>query len=211
VSSRPVTRRRPAVFAVALLTLVLGACGSATGENASPSISAAPSVAVPSESANASPTSTPTTEPTDDLGAFTCEMPIEGVGAVDRAQITDVRVGSHAGYDRVVIELEEGIPPYVLQDATPPLLSDPAGLEMDVAGTAFRNLVLLGGTRVTENGELTYDGRTDFTPDFPVLAELVESGDFEATSAWYLGLHQDSCARVLTLTDPARLVVDIQH
>ena len=211
MSSRPVTRRRPPALGVALLALVLGACGSATGGSASPSISASPSVAVPSESADASPSSTPTAEPTDELGEFTCEMPIEGVGTVDRAQITDVRVGSHDGYDRVVLEFDEGIPPYLLQDATPPLLSDPAGMEMDVAGTVFRNLVLLGGTRVTENGELTYDGRTDFTPDFPVLAELVESGDFEATSAWYLGLHQDSCARVLTLTGPARLVVDIQR
>ncbi|HKO33824.1 MAG TPA: hypothetical protein VJY85_08775 [Candidatus Limnocylindria bacterium] len=153
----------------------------------------------------------PTAEATDDLGAFVCELPIESDGTAPRAQITDVRVGSHDGYDRVVIEFEDGVPPYILQEATPPLLSDPAGMEMDVAGTVFRNLVLLGGTRVTEDGTLTYDGRTDFTPDFPVLAELVESGDFEATSAWYLGLRHDSCARVLTLSGPSRLVIDIQH
>ena len=34
----------------------------------------------------------------------------EGVGTVDRAQITDVRVGTHGDYDRVVIEFDEGIP-----------------------------------------------------------------------------------------------------
>ncbi|HEX5579670.1 MAG TPA: hypothetical protein VFY43_08405, partial [Candidatus Limnocylindria bacterium] len=97
------------------------------------------------------------------------------------------------------------------QAATPPLLSDPAGMEMDVDGTAFLNLVLMGGTRVTEDGELTYDGRTDFRPDgFPALAQLVESGDFEATSAWYIGLNQEPCVRVLALTDPSRLVIDLQ-
>lgn len=201
-------RAVPAIVA-SLMVLVLVACSRFAGGASSPSAATSPSATAPSESASS--VASPSSEPTDDLGAFVCELPIEGDGTVAHAQITDVRVGSHDGYDRVVIEFDEGIPPYILQAAMPPLLSDPAGMEMDVAGTAFRNLVLLGGTRVTEDGELTYDGRTDFTPDFPVLAELVESGDFEATSAWYLGLHQDACARVLTLADPSRLVVDIEH
>jgi hypothetical protein len=192
-----------------LLALLLVGCARFGGGAGSPSASASSSAASPSEVASTS--AAPSAEPTDELGPFSCELPIEGDGTVARAQITDVRVGTHDGYDRVVIEFEDGIPPYILQEATPPLLSDPAGMEMDVAGTSFLNLVMLGGTRVTEEGETTYDGPTDFTPDdFPALAELVESGDFEATSAWYLGLHQASCVRVLTLADPSRLVVDIE-
>jgi hypothetical protein len=80
-----------------------------------------------------------------------------------------------------------------------------------VEGTAFWSLVLHGGTRVNLDGSMSYDGRTDITPDFPALAELVEAGDFEAVSSWYIGLHEATCARVLTLTDPSRLVIDIQH
>jgi hypothetical protein len=209
VNPRRIDARAVPAIAASLMVLVLVACSRFAGGASSPSAATSPSATAPSESASS--VASPSSEPTDDLGAFVCELPIEGDGTVAHAQITDVRVGSHDGYDRVVIEFDEGIPPYILQAAMPPLLSDPAGMEMDVAGTAFRNLVLLGGTRVTEDGELTYDGRTDFTPDFPVLAELVESGDFEATSAWYLGLHQDACARVLTLADPSRLVVDIEH
>jgi hypothetical protein len=209
VNPRRIDARAVPAIVASLMVLVLVACSRFAGGASSPSAATSPSATAPSESASS--VASPSSEPTDDLGAFVCELPIEGDGTVAHAQITDVRVGSHDGYDRVVIEFDEGIPPYILQAAMPPLLSDPAGMEMDVAGTAFRNLVLLGGTRVTEDGELTYDGRTDFTPDFPVLAELVESGDFEATSAWYLGLHQDACARVLTLADPSRLVVDIEH
>ncbi|HEY7848244.1 MAG TPA: hypothetical protein VIC83_08645 [Candidatus Limnocylindria bacterium] len=209
MNPRRIDARAVPAIAASLMVLVLVACSRFAGGASSPSAATSPSATAPSESASS--VASPSSEPTDDLGAFVCELPIEGDGTVAHAQITDVRVGSHDGYDRVVIEFDEGIPPYILQAAMPPLLSDPAGMEMDVAGTAFRNLVLLGGTRVTEDGELTYDGRTDFTPDFPVLAELVESGDFEATSAWYLGLHQDACARVLTLADPSRLVVDIEH
>jgi hypothetical protein len=195
----------------ALVSLILVACSPAAGGSPSESTAASASAsdaASPSGVASA----TPTAAPTDGLGAFSCKLPIEGDGTVARAQITDVRVGTHDGYDRVVIEFEDGIPPYILQKATPPLRSDPAGMEMDVEGTAFLNLVLMGGTRVTEDGEFTYDGRTDFRPTgFPVLAELVESGDFEATSAWYLGLKQKSCVRVLTMADPARLVIDIKQ
>ena len=51
-------------------------------------------------------------------------------------------------YDRVVIEFDEGIPPFTLDEATPPLLADPSGMEMDVEGSAFWSLVLQGGTRV---------------------------------------------------------------
>ena len=44
-----------------------------------------------------------------------------------------------------------------------------------------------------------------------VVTTVVEAGDFEAVSSWYIGLHDPTCARVLTLTDPARLVIDIQQ
>lgn len=197
--------------------MVLVACAPAAGGSASPSISsppsgsASPSVAQPSESAAETPTTTPTAKATDDLGAFSCDLPIRGAGNVARAQITDVRVGTHAGYDRVVVEFDAGIPPYTLDEVNPPLLADPSGMEMHVEGSAFWSLVLQGGTRVNLDGSMSYSGRTDFTPDFPALAELVEAGDFEAVSSWFIGLHESTCARVLTLAHPARLVIDIQQ
>ena len=219
MNPRPVTPPRLAPIVIALLAMAVVACAPAAGGSASPSSNASPSTALPSEPSSSSPTPTPTptptpmpsSEPSDDLGPFTCDLPLEGDGTAARSQITDVRVGTHAGYDRVVIEFDEGIPPFTLGEATPPLLADPSGMEMDVDGSAFWSLVLHGGTRVTVDGTESYDGPTDFTPDFPALAELVEAGDFEAVSSWYIGLHDTTCARVMTLTDPARLVIDIQQ
>lgn len=212
MNPRPVTSARPAATAAALLTLILAACGPYGGS--SPSVAASPSAsttAMSSEVASPTPTLEPSAEPTDGLGAFTCALPIEGVGTVDRAQITNVRIGTHARYDRVVIEFDEGVPPFTLDEAMPPLLADPSGREMNVEGSAFWSLVLQGGTRITADGTESYDGPTDFTPGFPALAELVEGGDFEAVSTWYIGLNDSTCARVLTLTEPSRLVIDIQH
>jgi hypothetical protein len=209
VNPRRIDARAVPAIVASLMVLVLVACSRFAGGASSPSAATSPSATAPSESASS--VASPSSEPTDDLGAFVCELPIEGDGTVAHAQITDVRVGSHDGYDRVVIEFDEGIPPFTLDEATPPLLADPSGMQMHVEGNAFWSLVLQGGTRLALDGSLSYDGRTDFTPDFPVLAELVEAGDFEAVSSWYIGLHQPSCARVLTLTDPSRLVIDIQH
>jgi hypothetical protein len=64
---------------------------------------------------------------------------------------------------------------------------------------------------VSPTGVETYDGRTDFKPEFPQLTELIEGGDFEAVSTWYIGLESASCVRVLILADPSRLVIDIEH
>lgn len=149
--------------------------------------------------------------PSDDLGELACSFPLTGVGTVVRAQITDIRVGTHDGYDRVVFEFDNGIPEFMLDEATPPLLQDPSGLEMEVDGTAFLRLVMHGGTAVSPDGVQTYTGPTEFTPDFLRLAELESAGDFEAVSSWYMGLSEASCVRVLTLTTPSRLVIDIEH
>jgi hypothetical protein len=212
----PTNRRPLAWFGPLSLAAVLVACTSSGSPTASTSVLATASASASAGgSASVEPTTQPTTEPTveptDGLGEFACSFPVNGIGTVTRAQITDVRVGRHDGYDRVVFEFDLGIPQFTLDEETPPLVQDPSGLEMDVAGSAFWQLVMHGGTRVTPDGEITYRGPLAFKPDFPKLAELSEGGDFEAVSTWYVGLDSEACVRVLTLTDPARLVIDIGH
>jgi hypothetical protein len=204
--------RASAVLAV-IATVLLAACG---GTSVSPSASATTS---PSIGASASvepsvgPTGTaePSDEPTDDLGDFGCDFPVTAVGSVDRAQVTDIRVGQHDGYDRVVFEFDAGIPQFTLDEATPPLLADGSGLPIEVDGNAFWQLVMQGGTMVSPDGEMTYDGETTFTPRFPLLQQLINGGDFEAVGTWYFGLESAACVRVITLSSPSRLVIDIEH
>ena len=61
-------------------------------------------------------------------------------------------------------------------------------MPLDVSGSSFLRLTMRGGTKQTEDGTSSYDGPTDFDPGFPALVDLVEGGDFEAQSTWYLGL-----------------------
>lgn len=201
-------------IAAALLCLVLAGC------TASVSPSPSGSVALPT-----SPGSTPTTEPagtdgqttdpaapsepTEDLGEFICSYPYAVDGNVVRAQIDAVRVGTHTGYDRIVFGFEEGIPALDVKVGTPPLTYDPSGLPMEVAGNDFLVFILRGGTGLDPAGRVTYYGPTDFTPDYPVLVQFIQAGDFEAQSEWVAGLTGPACIRVFTLTGPNRLVIDL--
>jgi hypothetical protein len=202
-------------FAIVLIGLVTTAC---FGSGSSPTASASPS-APESEGPSVTPAASdggsgePSAEPipSDELGPFTCDLPIHVDQTVARAQITDVRIGTHDGYDRVVFEFAGGLPEAFLERVEPPFTQDPSGLPMEVEGSSYLRLIMRGGTKQTEDGTSSYDGPTEFDPGFPALVDLVEGGDFEAQSTWYFGLTAEPCVRVVTLDDEPRIVIDIEQ
>ncbi|MGZ8563359.1 MAG: AMIN-like domain-containing (lipo)protein [Candidatus Limnocylindria bacterium] len=213
---------RHTVGAVALIvSLALAGCAATSP---SPSASVAPSTlptasaepSVPaSQPASAEPsvtaTALPSDEPTGSLPPFACVPSVTITKTTNRAQITDVRVGTHDGYDRVTFEFAAGIPQTVIEGVLPPFFADASGLPLNVAGTAFLKVTMNGGTKVALNGAVTYAGSTNFEPGLDQLVQLREGGDFEAVSTWYLGLNSAGCYRVMTLASPSRLVIDIEH
>jgi hypothetical protein len=204
---------------VALLTLT--ACTSNT--DGTPSASEQPSAPAseepePSQPSTDAPSAPPASEepslepiPSDELGEFTCDLPIVEDPSVAIANIVDVRIGSHEGFDRVVFEFDQGTPELTLSRAEPPFTADGSGLAIEVDGSSFLALVMRGGTKQTDEGTSSYDGPTEFIDDAPGLVHLVEGGDFERQSTWYFGLSDEDCVRVMLLDDPYRLVIDIEH
>ena len=147
-----------------------------------------------------------------------CE-PASGGTEGSLAQLADVRVGTHEGYDRVTFEFEPpsdgqyfGLPPYTLVEATPPITQDGSGDPVSMEGSDFAVVVFHGvaGYDFVE-GTPSYSGPKDFRPDFPMLVEARETGDFEATLSWAFGLHGASCWRVQELQNPLRVVIDFPH
>jgi hypothetical protein len=195
--------------AILLLSLVVSACSTAPSSTTTAGASSSP---VPTTSAG-SGDATEEPVPSDELGPFTCDLPIHEDATVARANITDVRTGTHDGYDRVVFEFADGLPEASLERAEPPFTQDASGEPIDVQGESFLRLILRGGTKQTLEGTSSYDGPTEFETGYPGLVHLIEGGDFEAQSTWYFGLAAESCVRVLTLTDDgtARLVIDIEQ
>jgi hypothetical protein len=206
----PARFRLLSLSAVAILAVVLAACAGTRFGGGAPSADAVAS-SEPSQAASTAPSTAPSAEPSADLGPFSCDFPIERRGTPVHSRIVDVRVGQHDGYDRVVFEFDGDVPEYLLSGATPPYTEDPSGLPIDVEGRSVWQLVMLGGTRFDDDYEPTYESPLSFKPDFDKLVHLVEAGDFEATSTWYIGLSGKACARVLLLDEPSRLVIDIEH
>ena len=202
------------LLAIGLFGLVVVGC-TTPGASASPSQTAAPTqTAAPSASDQPATTDSPEPVPSDELEEFTCdELPIHEDATVARAQIVDVRMATHDGFDRVVFEFDGGLPEAFLDRAEPPFTQDASGLPIEVEGTSFLQLIMRGGTKQTEEGTSSYDGPTEFDPGFPTLVALVEGGDFEAQSTWYFGLSSEACVRVLALTDDGapRLVIDVEN
>ena len=209
---RAVHRFTALAIAAVLLTACFGQPDSSSAvASAVPSAAASegPSSAAPGESQPATATTEPI--PSDELGAFSCATPVIEDATVAVANIVDVRVGSHVGYDRVVFEFEQGTPELTLDRASPPFSEDASGLPLDVEGVSFLRLTMRGGSKQTDAGTSSYDGPTNFDPGFRSLVDLVEGGDFERQSTWYFGLSAESCLRVLLLDGPPRVVVDVQH
>jgi hypothetical protein len=205
--------------AVAILAslLALAACApsaspsaSASGQpstSASQSASAAPSASTPE---SVPPSDSASEEPSVSLPEFSC-VPSFGLGGTTAlATISDVRVGTHDGFDRIVFEFDSGIPALTVEAALPPFFQDASGLPLTVNGTAFLKITMAGTSRATVDGVLLYDGPTELSPAFPRLVHLVMGGDFERVSSWYAGLDGGSCLRVFTL-DGNTLVIDIEH
>lgn len=216
-------RHIPRVLVIGLVAVLIAACTgeSSTATPGSSSSSTEPTASVPASSASQSQpasavaTQAASAEPSEEaLGPFSCDLPIHVDATVARSTITDVRVGTHADYDRVVFEFADGIPEASLERATPPFTHDASGAPIEVSGSSFLRLILRGGTKQTDSGTSSYTGPLDFDPGYPTLVDLVEGGDFEAQSTWYLGLTHEACVRVMALVGEGgspRLVIDVQH
>ena len=207
------------IVAVLILLPLFGidtGIGPFASQAPSPSASASPS-AEPSPSESASPSQPgESSEPTGSLpapDAWTCGEPITlaATGGVV-VHTADVRVGTHDGYDRITFEyLETATPDFDMRTVSPPFTQDASGNPMTVNGSPVFQITLQGATKLADDGSLTYTGPTDFAPGFPQLVQLIERGDFEAVNSWYVGLNGGDCIRATVLTDPSRLVVDVQH
>ena len=182
-----------------------------SGPSASPSALATPR---PSTGPTAEPSASspipviifPSSKPSVEPG-FTCVastiLPATTSAVV---KVTDTRVGTHAGYDRIVFEFTgTGRPQLTVAVASPPFVEDASGKTVNVPGAAFLSLKLYDASDYP-----TYTGPSSFSPGYPNLVALVNTGDFEGYVTWIAGLKDSTCYRISTLTGPTRIVVDVQ-
>lgn len=209
------SRCRPrAVVALAVATsLLLGACGDDPDdvEVSAPTDTSTSTTAAGGSDTTGGTSTTTTTAPFDGTTG-PVEASYEGT---EIAHLTDVRVGHHEGFDRVVFEFRtESVPGYRISYVEPPIREDGSGNEVEVDGRHFVEVRMNPASAYDlEADEPVYEGPQSFTAaetGTVVIAEVTDVGDFEAYLTWAVGLRSEVPFRVTALEGPARLVIDFQ-
>lgn len=168
----------------------------------------------PGASTTTATTTTTATEPTTTGEAFEGGTdPVTAPAEISETALLErVAVAGHEGYDRVVFQFRNGLPGYRVEYVDPPLREDGSGNVVDLEGNAFlvvRMEPASGFDLTVPEGKLIYTGPRRIAGETTtVVREVVRTGDFEAVLTWAIGLEERVPFRVLTLDDPARLVVD---
>ena len=140
-----------------------------------------------------------------DLPAFTCTDKSGGSGSA-AGTVSDVRVAHHNGYDRLVIGFPtaNAMPQYQLnRQTTAHFVRDASGQPVTLQGSAGIRLVL-------RNSDIVSGSPSDLKPNLPEIREVAQIGNFERVVSYGIGLATPACVRVLELSGPTRLVIDVQ-
>jgi len=188
-----------------VLVSVLAGCGPSFSPSATANSSDAGGPRLASAPRVSPPPITPPTAPGTNLPDFTC-ADFKG-GKTGVANFTAARAGEDQGYDRFVLQFDAIVPSYeVKRQARPVFTGGASGQTVTLSGTSGVLVSVFSAT-----GGTTFSGSNDLLhPDFQVLKEAREIQDFEGHVQWGLGLAKPTCMRVFVLSDPARLVVDLQ-
>ena len=127
------------------------------------------------------------------------------------------RIGAHDGYDRWVLEFRaDSTPPggWAISWNVGPILEDGSGFVAEIDGTEFLSIRMLASSGWALPEAEWYAGPTSLMGADVGASNLVEAaliGDFEGYSTWGIGVDHQAPFNVFTLSNPARLVIDICH
>lgn len=141
----------------------------------------------------------------DNLGAFTCTDKSGGVAGA-RGTVTAIRFAHHDGYDRLVIGFatSNSMPEYRLtQQSSATFTQDASGRPVALDGSA-------GIRAVLRNSDIADGVPGDQKAGLPELREVANVGNFERVVSYGIGLKDAACFRVIELSSPTRLVIDVQ-
>lgn len=164
-----------------------------------------------SSTADAAPSTSPTAaEGVTMMGAASTDPTSFTEPDLAELVITDIRAGSHEGFDRVVFEFQGSGTPGFHAGYTDQPRQQASGRELDVAGAQGLE-IMIHGTPMGLGGDnpLTHVGPVDAAAGN--VQGITSGGVFEADSQYIIGVDQVRPYSVTVLDNPARVVVDIQQ
>lgn len=127
------------------------------------------------------------------------------------AVLRDVRAARHENFDRVVFEFEgDARPGYHVGYIDKPVRQCGSGDVVEVDGHGWLAVRITPAAAHDEAGKATIPFR-ERKLKLGVLEEMERTCDFEGEVTWVLGVASPNRYRVLELTKPARLVVDVKR
>lgn len=131
---------------------------------------------------------------------------VPAASAAEYAELTDVRTGQHATFDRVVFDLTGGQVQDSVQSISEPVNCG-SGKPISAPGAEFLEV------RLQPADGHSYTGSRNFTtPDLKNVQSVVFTCDFEADLSIAIGVGKANPAyRAYYLTGPLRYVIDINH
>lgn len=221
------------ISVAAILLLVLNACAveddsGESAESVSPSVnqtSPAPQSPADAEEKNNSPQPTATSSDGalegGELPDFSEESESstqwpEAERGPDSAELglylSDIRVGDHADFERIVFEHSgSGMPGYSV-NYVDEAIADPLGEPLEINGTYILQIEVSGVTTPEEFPENALDGDDvlDLGAEGSTVQEVRPAVPFEGRATYYIGLDEQRDFRVHKAEDPTRIVVDIE-
>jgi hypothetical protein len=212
------SRSRAVLPGLLALALVVSGCGGDRDDDAAPPPS------------GSSPSSSPTTDGASDGDAsgdgsgadgndaggdvppFPANTEPDTGEASDDAlvTVTDIRIGRHDGFDRVVFEADgTGTPGWDVRyvDAAQ---SQGSGDDIDVEGGAILQVTISGVGLPADTGVEEYSGPDRLSAgDTEAVTEVVWDSTFEGTSVAFTGVTEETPFRVYLLEGPTRVVLEV--
>jgi hypothetical protein len=124
--------------------------------------------------------------------------------------VTEIRIGRHEGFDRVVFELDgAGTPGWDVRYVDVPA-SQGSGEPIDVAGAAALQVTLTGIGLPDDTGVEEWAGPNPLSiSETETVTEVAWDATFEGQSVAFVGTTAQAPFRVYPLEDPVRVVVEV--
>jgi hypothetical protein len=206
--TRTTDRARRVAGLLVLATLALAACGGGPDDAGQ----AGPAATTTTAAATTAPAATTTT--TAPAAAAWSTSTKHGPGSRQppdgpSAKLAAVRTGSHPGYDRVVFEFEgTKVPAYRIGYVREITLGETDDQFLTLQGDALIE-VTFQGTASDDYRPGTQTMPDKLTPALPQVRQLGLAEDWEGVVRIGIGLDHRAGFRVLELTGPVRVVVDV--
>jgi hypothetical protein len=126
--------------------------------------------------------------------------------------VTDVRIATHDGFDRIVFETDgDGVPGWFVEYAE--ATAQGSGEQVEVDGDVTLRVAVRMVTLPPDlpEGLEVWDGDRLDGPPGGIVLELVEDTIFEGHHTFFVGLDDERPFVVDLLDDPHRVVIDVHH